>query len=127
LHGTGHESRDYLHVDDLAAAVLALAGDRSAHAEGACLTFNLASGIETRIVELADQIGRFVGASKPVAFQNKQISGDPVRWIGDVTKTRAKIPEWVPRSISNALAQCVGQWKFEGLRPGGAGKAGTAS
>ncbi|HEV3471025.1 MAG TPA: NAD(P)-dependent oxidoreductase, partial [Pyrinomonadaceae bacterium] len=64
LEGTGEETRDYLHADDVAAALLELAaGPRGG---GRCLVVNVGSGVETGVLELARGVGALVAPSKGV-------------------------------------------------------------
>jgi UDP-glucose 4-epimerase len=109
LRGTGEESRDYLHVDDLAAAVVLFA--QSHITAAGHQVFNLATGEETRICDLASEMRRFAAPNKPIIYQGRQISGDPTRWCADMSATRRSLGEWMPRSLSAALQHCIGQWQ----------------
>jgi UDP-glucose 4-epimerase len=111
LQGSGQESRDYLHADDLASAIVAFAGNHRAGWSGECKTFNLAGGHETRVADLAMEMCRIAGSQKSVVYQGRQMSGHPVRWWADMSATRAAIAEWSPRSVSTALRQCIEQWQ----------------
>ncbi|HKP73404.1 MAG TPA: NAD-dependent epimerase/dehydratase family protein, partial [Pyrinomonadaceae bacterium] len=65
LEGTGAETRDYLHAGDVAAALLELVSTQSAELkEGGCRVVNVASGVETSVLELAAQIGQLVAPEK---------------------------------------------------------------
>ncbi len=111
LRGTGQESRDYLHVDDLAAAVLTLES-----ADG-LTTYNLGSGTETRVADLAAELARAAGTSKPVVWSGHAPSGDPTRWVADVTRTRQALPGWVPRPLSASVLDCVRRWDDQARLP----------
>ena len=113
LQGSGNESRDYLYVDDLAAALLGFA---QTPGTGSYEVFNMASGIETRICDLADKMCRLVAPHKTVEYQNRKMSGDPQRWIADMGKTQKAIPNWTPQPISDRLDECVKQWSRAAVR-----------
>ncbi len=62
IYGDGAQLRDYIHVDDVAAALQSLLGA----AEGSERVFNVASGTGTRMIDLANQIIRIAGAGRVV-------------------------------------------------------------
>lgn len=107
LRGSGRESRDYLHADDLAAGILALAA-RPVGAGGH--TFNLASGVETRIDELVKLLIHQTSTTKAVEWQNLEMAGNPSRWVADLTRTAEILPAWRPRSVADGVADCVRHW-----------------
>lgn len=84
LQGTGEESRDFIHVDDAAAALYLLA------TRGECDggAYNLASGDETRIADLASEIVATVAPGKTVRFSGRAAQGMPQRWRADITRLR---------------------------------------
>lgn len=114
LEGTGSESRDFLHVDDVAAAVFQLAEkilpDSPA---GYFEIFNLASGEETSVVDVAEQIRDLVAPGKDVRCRGTARPGDPVNWRADISKIRAIIRSWKPRPLIDALNDCLGSWQQE--------------
>jgi nucleoside-diphosphate-sugar epimerase len=77
LAGTGQETRDYLFVDDLCQALI-----RIAVAGEAGQTFNVCSGRETPLADLAARVCRLAG-KPPVRFAGQARPGDPLRWCGD--------------------------------------------
>lgn len=85
LQGTGEESRDFIHVDDAAAALFLLA------TQGECVggAYNVASGIETRIADLAAEVVSNVAPGKKVRFSGSIPQGMPQRWRADITRLRA--------------------------------------
>lgn len=106
LHGTGRESRDYIHVDDLAAALLAVV---DAHPAG-WTAVNVASGREVRTIDLARMVVAAVGSEKPVRALGQAQTGNPVNWCADVRflKTLASV---APRSLEEGIAACVEAWR----------------
>ncbi len=82
LSGTGEESRDFIHATDIARA-LALLSEK-APAEGEI--YNLSTGRETNISELAGHLIQSLGMSVVPAFDGKTRAGDPLNWRADVSK-----------------------------------------
>lgn len=112
LQGTGTESRDYLHIDDVALALLQLieAQVQSSNSDR-CLIVNIASGEETNVLDLAKQIRNLVAPEKEIRCRGSIRSGDPPRWRADISRLRALIPHWRPQPLSLALAQCIATWQ----------------
>jgi UDP-glucose 4-epimerase len=112
LHGTGAESRDFLHVDDFAAAVLQLtqtAGQH--HGNGRLQTVNVGSGMETRVSELAEQLARLVAPEKQICYRGSPRLGDPRNWRADISQLQAAIPAWQPMALALGLSKCVLAWR----------------
>ena len=116
LEGTGAESRDYLHIDDAADALLRLIGREAATAEGGpgagrLQVVNVASGEETNVLELAERVRALVAPGKEVRCRALERPGDPQRWLADTTRLRALAPGWQPRPFAQRHAQCVAAWR----------------
>ena len=82
LSGTGNESRDFIHATDIARA-LALLSEK-APAEGEI--YNLSTGRETTISELAGHLIKSLGMNVIPVFDGKTRAGDPLNWRADVSK-----------------------------------------
>jgi len=82
LFGTGHETRDFVHADDVARAVRVLANRASFDGE----PYNVASGQETSVREIAELIVGHVSPGKPIEFSGEQRGGDPLRWRADIAR-----------------------------------------
>lgn len=80
--GMGKESRDFIYLDDITNALL-IAVEKSLTG-----TFNLATGIETSISELAEKIRQIVNNKKEIVTDNQQRRGDPERWCADIGKLK---------------------------------------
>jgi len=92
IQGTGDETRDFLHEDDLAAltfAVLPRLKERYT-------VLNVASGQGTCIRELAQMMGRLMRSNKEIHCANRVRLGDPVRWIADISKLEELLGEAGP-------------------------------
>jgi nucleoside-diphosphate-sugar epimerase len=87
----GDQVRDFLHVEDAAAAFAALA---DADTTGAV---NIASGDPVTVREVVGALGRLAGRPellRPGALPDR--AGDPPRLVADVTRLRAEVG-WAPR------------------------------
>ena len=82
LHGTGEESRDFIHAVDVASALHLLA--HSAPCQGE--VYNVASGRETTIAELAGLILTALGDPARLEFDQKASTGNPLHWRADINK-----------------------------------------
>lgn len=112
LEGTGKESRDYLYMDDMALALLQLFDSRLKDKKmSPFLTVNMASGRETEVMVLAEQLRDLVAPKKRICCQGIERPGDPLRWCADISLLRSLIPSWQPQMLSSNLAQCVDAWQ----------------
>ena len=107
LQGTGTETRDFLHSDDLARAILALT---PAVPRRACTILNVASGCETPILALAETMRAMVAPAKKISCRGIARPGDPHRWCADIRRLRSLIPQWQPQELSPALEATIRQW-----------------
>jgi UDP-glucose 4-epimerase len=85
LLGTGEESRDFVHASDVGRAVVVAATGASFAGEA----YNLASGIETRIADLAEMLVQALAVDERPVFTGVGRSGDPMRWQADIGALRA--------------------------------------
>ena len=86
LEGTGRETRDYLYVEDVAAALRTIA----VSAPGAGEAINVASGVETEIADLARRIAAYFGqAHAKISATGPTAAGKPSRWRADVRQLAA--------------------------------------
>lgn len=82
LDGTGEETRDFIHVRDIARGIRAIA-EGGIFDSGA---YNLASGIETRLADLAASLAEQLGLGLTPRFRGIRRPGDPIRWGADITR-----------------------------------------
>lgn len=85
LRGTGQESRDFIHIADLARALTLLVD----HADFSGGVYNLASGIETTTSELATLILNAFGSPLSADFDGVIESGTPRNWRADIGSLQA--------------------------------------
>ena len=85
--GTGEETRDFIYVDDLVTGLLA-----SAEAPGACgHAFNLGTGVQTRIIDLAEMIIKACRSTSPIQFAPRRPWDHSTHREADIGKARATL------------------------------------
>jgi UDP-glucose 4-epimerase len=85
LQGTGQESRDFIHALDIAKALLVVANTASMQGE----VYNLASGQEVTIAQLAQIVLDVFEYPSPPEFDGLIPMGTPLNWQADVSKLAA--------------------------------------
>ena len=110
LQGTGNETRDFLHIDDLSRAILLLT---PAAPRRACTILNIATGVETPVFKLAETIRSIVAPEKRITARGIARPGDPARWCADISRLRGLIPGWQPQTLARALEKTIAQWDAE--------------
>ena len=84
--GTGDETRDFIHVRDVAAFVTRLV---EGWPDGGCVVCNVASGEATRIADLLALLPEAFGLSGVVpVFTGRVRGGDPHHWRADISRAR---------------------------------------
>ncbi|MFV0420837.1 NAD-dependent epimerase/dehydratase family protein [Oleidesulfovibrio sp.] len=82
LSGTGKETRDFIHVRDVARLVELLIHEK-VHNRHTIL--NVASGTQTSVRQIADTLRASFGYTPEAVFDGKVRSGDPAHWQADVS------------------------------------------
>jgi len=85
LQGTGQESRDFIHVNDIACGLEIILNNAPLRSEA----FNLASGSETKIADLSRLIFNELGLSPQVIFSGEVPAGTPKNWKADISRVAA--------------------------------------
>ncbi len=109
LAGTGTETRDFLYIDDLTAALLGLV-ENIETSDGESRTFNVASGTETSVMTLAEALRDLVAPEKEIRCHGNLRRNDPIRWWADVSRLQMLLPSWQPRPLKEALTLCAASW-----------------
>jgi len=113
LKGTGNESRDYLHVHDVADALIQL-GAKLRESNAVNEIVNIASGHETKVIDLAQMIRKRVAPGKQVITKGEVLQGDPQNWCADISRLQSLLPDWQPRTFDERLAECIDEWQHVG-------------
>lgn len=85
LFGTGEESRDFIHVDDVIQAIHLVIKNASFKGE----QINLANGEEFTIKVVADLYKKHLGTQQKITFNNQVKAGDPLNWRADISIIKA--------------------------------------
>lgn len=85
LWGTGKESRDFIYVEALTEALDSVIRNSAFQSD----KYNIASGIETTIEELATFFVQAIGKPVHIRFNGHTRVGDPQNWRADVSRLAA--------------------------------------
>lgn len=83
LYGTGAETRDFIHGQDVAQAIQCI------YSSGQVGDFNIASGVETTIGDIAKQLRELCASHHSIHFQGQTRPGDPDHWKADIGKLQS--------------------------------------
>ena len=103
-------TRDFVYVEDVAAAIVALARAAPAEAEA----YNLASGRPTSLRELADALLQATGSAASAVFVSDQVPGNPNHWYGDPSKA-ASLGVTLDTALVRGLAETA-SWVVDGSK-----------
>ena len=103
ITGTGEETRDFTYVGDIVDGLL-----RAGHFEAAVgQEFNLASGRETRIIDLAEMINRQVGNPAGVTFTDRRKWDTKPRLLASVARAQSLIGYQPNTPFAEGLKQAI--------------------
>lgn len=85
LFGTGNETRDFIYIADLLKVITCLIENAPFDGE----SYNAASGIETKISEVAKLFFTQLNPNIKFEFSGEQKVGDPDNWVADISKLKA--------------------------------------
>ena len=112
LHGAGTESRDFINVRDVAQGIYVLAERAPCQAEA----YNLASGKETTIQELAELVVACSGRNLSIEFDGQNPKGNPLNWQADIS--RMSLLGFIPTIALNKGVTAYADWcRIEVLGP----------
>ena len=115
VFGDGRQTRDYIYVGDVAGAFLtATAAALSPPERLDARAFNIGTGIETSVIELAEMLRRAAGSSAPVEFAGKR-PGELARSVLAPDKAAAQLGWRAATPLERGLAETYA-W-FAGRRP----------
>jgi GDP-L-fucose synthase len=105
LWGTGEPSREFLYVDDAARAMI-LAAERADFSE----PFNVGTGIETKIRDLAGMIAEAAGFDGETVWDSSMPDGQPVRFL-EVSRAAETIGFSAQTSLDKGLSRTVDSFR----------------
>ncbi|MBK8926141.1 MAG: SDR family oxidoreductase [Crocinitomicaceae bacterium] len=82
LFGSGNETRDFVHIDDVMLALSIIAESNQTKFE----IYNIASGIETKIKAVAETLLNELNFKGELFFNGATKAGDPTNWKADLSK-----------------------------------------
>lgn len=81
LFGTGGETRDFIHVNDLAGIVSLLITNEITNT-----TLNVANGVQISVREIIETLMSSLNLDVPIHFNQEQREGDPLFWEADISR-----------------------------------------
>ena len=105
ITGTGNETRDFTYVGDIIDGTLRLGVIEEAIGEA----FNLASGVETRIIDLAEMINKITGNKAGIVFKPRRSWDKATRRRASIEKAK-KILGYQPKTDMKTGLTKVYQW-----------------
>jgi len=113
IHGDGNQSRDFTFIDDAVEATLLAATSDRAVGE----VFNVGTGVETRVNELAEILIRLTGVSVRPTHTDRRDVDNIRRRVVNIEKTRRTL-RWVPEvTLEEGLRRTVEWQRAEAARP----------
>lgn len=85
LFGTGNESRDFIHIEDIAQQVLLAI----IHANFKGEALNVANGEEVKISKIVDLYQKYYPKKYDCEFNGEERKGDPKNWCADISIMRS--------------------------------------
>jgi UDP-glucose 4-epimerase len=114
IHGDGNQTRDFTFVDDAVEATVLASRYNRALGE----VFNVGTGVETRVNELAQVLIRVVGAEVVPEHKDRRDVDNIRRRVVNIEKTRRAL-RWVPEvTLEHGLRRTV-EWQRTRPLPGG--------
>lgn len=80
LFGTGVETRDYIHIEDIAQQISIVLQNAAFNGEA----YNIANGQVLSVKEVVSLMKELLGIKKNVEFLGKNKNGDPIYWQADI-------------------------------------------
>ena len=116
IHGDGNQTRDFTYIDDaVEATVLAATSDRAIGE-----VFNVGTGVETRVNELAALLIRLIGVAVEPVHTDRRDVDNIRRRVVNIEKTRRAL-RWVPEvTLEEGLKRTVAWQRQRTARSGGA-------
>lgn len=108
IFGDGTQTMDFVYITDIARANLL-----AAKSDAADDVFNVASGVETSLSELAAALSRVMGSSVPVEYGPERKVNPVARRLADTEKARQVLGFEARVSLEEGLRGLVAWWRCE--------------
>jgi UDP-glucose 4-epimerase len=113
IHGDGNQSRDFTFIDDAVKATLLAATSDRALGE----VFNVGTGVETRVNELAAILIRLIGVAVTPQHSDRRDVDNIRRRVVNIEKTRRAL-RWIPEvTLEDGLRRTVEWQRGQPRRP----------
>lgn len=106
--GDGSQTMDFVYIDDVARANLL-----AAKIDDGDVVFNVASGVETSLLELADLLIEVMGSDIQVEFGPERSVNKVPRRLADTTLARERLGFDAEVSLEDGLRRLVDWWRAE--------------
>jgi UDP-glucose 4-epimerase len=108
IHGTGSQTMDFVYVEDIARAnILAATADVTDD------VFNVASGVETSLAELAQKLLVVMGSDLSVDFGPERAVNKVSRRLADTSRAREQLGFEAEVDLEQGLTRLVEWWRAE--------------
>lgn len=111
IHGTGEHTMDFIFISDIARANI-LAAQSAISDE----VFNVASGTETSLAELAEALIEVMGADVDVEFGPERAAAKVPRRLADTTRASERLGFTATVGLHEGLSRLVDWWSAERAR-----------
>ena len=108
IDGTGEESRDYLHIEDLYNIfqfLLDLKNPPQKH------ILNIASGNSIKINKLVQLMSKVMKTNKSIIYKNNIRIGNPIHWEANITKLRSVTNQNLHFDFEKRLEATINIWQ----------------
>lgn len=104
IYDDGHQTRDFIYVDDVARAVARMAMESDAHG-----VFNVCTGYATSVLDVANLLRKELESDIPLNIPGILRPGDIKHCVGNGTKLRSELTGWWPRPLEDGIKEYV-EW-----------------
>jgi UDP-glucose 4-epimerase len=108
IFGDGHQTMDFIYVEDLARANIL-----AAKADATDEVFNIASGAETSLRQLAEMLANVMGSGVSPEFEQARKVNPVQRRLADVEKARRLLGFETTVSLEQGLRRLVDWWQAQ--------------
>lgn len=109
IYGDGSQIRDFIYVADVVDATIAVTESTLK-----CRVFNIASGHETSILELAGTIQRITDSQSDLEFCSPR-TGDVARSVADISRARNELGFVARTQLDDGLSKTI-KWLAQDAR-----------